>query len=105
MKSKTYQRKTCNGSIYIIVNRDDNNKFCSIIKPTTTTNDCGGSYAYALQDLATFALKRVEGRRDINLIIKALSGHICNAMPPNEHHCKSCPDALASILKGEFADD
>lgn len=106
MKSKTYQRRTCSGSIYIIVNRDDNNKFCSIlINPPSKTNDCGGSYAYALQDLATFALKRVEGHGDINLIIKALSGHICNAMPPNEHHCKSCPDALASILKGEFAND
>jgi len=106
MKSKTYQRKTCSGSLYIIVNRDDNNKFCSIlINPPSKTNECGGSYAYGLQDLATFALKRAEGKRDINLIIKALSGHHCNAMPPNEKHCKSCSDALAGILKEEFAND
>jgi hypothetical protein len=106
MNSKTYKRKTCSGHIYIIVNRDDNNKFCSIlINPPSKTNDCGGSYPYALQDLATFALKRADGQREVNMVVKALSGHICNAMPVNEHHCKSCSDALGQIIKKEFPND
>ena len=105
MKSKTYQRKSCSGSIYIIVNRDDNNKFCSVLlHPPAKENNCGCSYAYALQDLLTFALKRAEDSREINLIIKAVSGHYCNAMPPNKEHCKSCVDAVAGVIKEEFVD-
>jgi hypothetical protein len=106
MIAKTYTRKSCEGAIRVIVNRDDNGKFCSIqIYPPAKENNCGYSYAFALQDLATFALKRAEGQRDINLIIKAVSGHYCNAMPVNEQKCKSCSDCLASVLKVEFPND
>jgi hypothetical protein len=103
MTSKRYERKTCEGSIYIIVNRDDNGKFCSIlIYPPAKENNCGYSWAFAVQDLITFALKRAEGQKELRLIHKALSGQICNAMPPNKDHCKSCPDAIAQVLKKEF---
>ena len=103
MTSKRYERKTCEGSIYIIVNRDDNGKFCSIlIYPPAKENNCGYSWAFAVQDLITFSLKRAEGQKELRLIHKALSGQICNAMPPNKDHCKSCPDAIAQVLKKEF---
>ena len=103
MIAKAYQRKTCEGSIYIIINRDDNGKFCSIqIYPPAKENNCGYSYAFALQDLLTYSLKRAEEERDFKLIIKAISGHYCNAMPVNKHHCKSCVDAVAGIVKEEF---
>lgn len=106
MIAKTHTRRACEGNIRIVVNRDDNNKFCSIqIYPPAKNNDCGYSNAFALQDLATFALRRAEDNKDIKLIIKAVSGHYCNAMPPNEHHCKSCSDCLASVLKTEFLND
>lgn len=106
MIAKTYQRKSCSGSIYIIVNRDDNGKFCSLlIHPPAKTNECGCSYAYALQDLLTFSLRRADGQREINLITKAVAGHYCNAMPPNEHHCKSCADAVAGVVRLEFPND
>jgi len=106
MISKTYQRKTCEGSIYVVVNRDDNNKFCSIqIYPPAKESSCGYSHSFAIQDLLTFALKRAETPRDINLIHKAVSGHICNAMPPNENHCKSCSDAIAQAIRSEFPND
>jgi len=103
MTSKRYERKTCEGSIYIIVNRDDNGKFCSIlIYPPAKENNCGYSWAFAVQDLITFSLKRAEGQKELRLIHKALSGQICNAMPPNKDHCKSCSDAIAQVLKKEF---
>jgi len=104
MIAKTYQRTACNGdNLYITINRKENGEFVSIlIHPPAKTNDCGGSYAYALQDLATFALRRAEGEKDLKLIIKALSGHFCNACPPNKHHGKSCTDYLAQILKEEM---
>ncbi len=106
MIAKRYARKTCDGSIYIIVNRDDNGKFCSIqIYPPAKENNCGYSWAFAVQDLLTFALKRAEDKRDINLIHKAVANHICNAMPANEHHCKSCPDAIAQVIRLEFPND
>ena len=103
MIAKTYDRKTCEGQIYIIVNRNEKGEFQSIlINPPSKTNDCGCSYAYALQDLLTFILRRVEGEKDIKLILKAISGHYCNAMPPNSDHCRSCTDAIAQILRKEF---
>lgn len=106
MIAKSYARKTCEGSIYIVVNRDDNGKFCSIqIYPPAKENNCGYSYAFAVQDLLTFALKRAENKREINLIIKAVSGQHCNACPPSETHHKSCADALAQILKLEMLND
>lgn len=105
MKSRTHQRKTCEGSIYVVVNRDDNNKFCSLqIYPPAKKSSCGYSHSFAIQDLVTFGIKKSENQREINVVIKALSGHHCNAMPPNEKHCKSCSDAIASILKEEFVD-
>jgi len=103
MTSKTYQRKTCEGHIYIIVNRKDNGEFSSLlVNPPSKNNDCGCSYAYALQDLVTFALRRAVDEREIRLIIKAVSGHFCNAMPPNKHKSKSCSDCVAQVLKEEF---
>ena len=106
MKSKTYERKSCEGAIRVVVNRDDNDKFCSIqIYPPAKENNCGYSWAFAVQDLLTFTLKRAENQKDINIILKAVSGHFCNAMPPNEKHCKSCPDAVGQIIRGEFPND
>jgi hypothetical protein len=106
MIAKRYARKTCEGSIYIIINRDNNGKFCSIlVYPPAKENNCGYSYAFAVQDLLTFALKRAENQREINLIIKALSGQMCNACPPTEHHHKSCVDAIAQVLRLEFPND
>jgi len=103
MTSKTFQRRTCEGHIYIIVNRKDNGEFSSLlINPPTKNNDCGCSYAYALQDLLTFALRRTADERETKLIIKAVAGHYCNAMPSNKHHCRSCVDAVAQIIKEEF---
>jgi len=103
MIAKTYCHKTCSGNIYITINRKDNGEFVSIlIHPPAKTNDCGGAMAYSLQDLATFALRRADGDKDIRLIIKALSGHHCNAMPPNKDHARSCSDILGKILKEEF---
>ena len=103
MNAKTFCRPACNGdNLYITINRKENGDFVSIlIHPPAKTNDCGGSYAYALQDLATFALRRSEGEKDIRLIIKALSGHHCHACPPNKHHGKSCSDHLGQIVKEE----
>lgn len=106
MKAKTYCRRSCEGSIRIVVNRDDNGKFCSIqIYPPAKENNCGYSWAFAIQDLLTFSIKRAENQREINLIKKAVSGHYCNAMPPNKHHCKSCSDCLGDVLKTEFPND
>lgn len=106
MIAKTYQRKTCEGSIYIVVNRDDNGKFCSIqIYPPAKESSCGYSHSFAIQDLLTFALKRAETQRDINLIIKAVSGQYCNACPPSETHHKSCVDSISQVLKLEFPND
>jgi len=103
MKAKTYQRKTCEGSIYIIINRDNNGKFCSIqIYPPAKENNCGYSYAFALQDLLTFSLRRATNQREVNLIIKAVAGQFCNACPPSETQHKSCVDAISQILKKEF---
>lgn len=103
MISKTYQRKTCEGHIYIIVNRKENGEFVSIlINPPSKNNDCGCSYAYALQDLLTFSLRRAKEEGEIKLICKAVAGHYCNAMPPSRHHCKSCVDAVAQVIKEEF---
>jgi len=107
MTSKTYIRKTCNNeNIYIIINRKEEGEFASVLlHPPSKTNDCGCSYAYALQDLLTFALRsRAEGEKDIKLIIKAIAGHYCNAMPANKNHCRSCPDGVAQVLKEEFLD-
>ena len=98
-----YQRKSCEGNLYITINRDHDGRFNSLlITPPAKTNDCGGAYAYALQDLLTFALRRAVDEKEIKLILKAISGQFCNAMPPNKNHCKSCPDAIAQILKTEF---
>lgn len=106
MIAKTYDRKSCEGAIRVVVNRDDNGKFCSIqIYPPAKENNCGYSYAFALQDLLTFALKRADGEREVNLILKAVSGHYCNAMPPNEKHCRSCSDAIGQMIRGEFTND
>ena len=105
MIAKTYTRKSCEGSIRVVVNRDDNGKFCSIqIYPPAKENNCGYSYAFALQDILTFALRRAENQREINLIIKSVSGHFCNAMPPNEKHCRSCADAVGGVLREEFVE-
>lgn len=102
MKSKTYQFKSCEGHLYIVVNRNEK-EFNSIqIYPPAKNNDCGYSNAFALQDLVTFALRRAEGKKDIKLIFKAVSGHYCNGMPPNKDHCRSCSDCLASVIKEEF---
>jgi hypothetical protein len=106
MKSKTYQRKSCEGNIYIIVNRDDNNKFCSIqIYPPAKENNCGYSWAFAVQDLLTFCLKRAENQREINLIHKAIANHYCVGMPPSKEHCKSCSDAISQAIRSEFPND
>ena len=106
MESKTYTRKSCEGAIRIVVNRDGNGKFCSVqIYPPAKNSNCGYSWAFAVQDLLTFALKRTEGQRDINLIIKALSGQYCNACPPSEHHHKSCVDAISQAIRSEFPND
>lgn len=106
MIAKRYSRSTCEGSIYIIINRDSNGKFCSIqVYPPAKENNCGYSWAFAVQDLLTFALKRAENQREINLIIKACAGQICNSCPPTEHHHKSCVDAIAGVLKTEFPND
>ena len=103
MKAKRYARKTCEGSIYIIVNRDDNNKFCSIqIYPPAKDNNCGYSYAFALQDLLTFCLKKAESDKEIRMIYKAIASHYCVGMPPNEKHCRSCSDAVAQAVKEEW---
>ena len=103
MISKTYRKRTCEGHIYIIVNRKENKEFASIlINPPSKSNNCGCSYAYALQDLLTFILRQTTDEREIKLIIKAVSGHFCNAMPPNKDHCKSCVDAVAQVIKEEF---
>ena len=105
MVSKTYTRTTCSGKIRVVVNRDDNKKFCSVqIYPPTKTNDCGCSFAFALQDLLTFALKRSENDHDVKLILKGLAGQHCMAMIANEHHAKSCVDHIAQVLKKEFLD-
>ena len=107
MIAKTFQRKACNNdNLYITINRKENGEFVSIlIHPPAKNNDCGGSYAYALQDLATFALRRSPEEKDIRLILKALSGHSCHACPPNKHHGKSCSDYLGQIIKAEFLND
>jgi len=106
MIAKTYTRKSCEGSIRVVVNRDDNGRFCSIqIYPPAKENNCGYSWAFAVQDLLTFSLKRAEGQRELKLIHKAVSNQICNAMPPNEHHCKSCSDAIGQVIKKEFLND
>jgi hypothetical protein len=103
MKSKTYQRKTCEGSIYITIARKEDGTFGSLlITPPSKANNCGCSYAYALQDLLTFSLRRAEGDNELKLILKSISGHYCNAMPPNNNHSKSCPDAISQIIKEEF---
>jgi hypothetical protein len=105
MIAKTYQRKTCEGNIYVVVNRDDNGKFCSIqIYPPAKENNCGYSWAFAVQDLLTFALKRAENQREINLIHKAVANQYCVGMPPNSYHCKSCCDAVSQAIKEEFVD-
>jgi hypothetical protein len=105
VKSKTYERKSCEGAIRVVINRDENNKFCSVqIYPPAKENNCGYSWAFAVQDLLTFALKRAENQREINLIIKACSGQFCNACPPSASHHKSCVDAVAQALKEEFID-
>jgi len=106
MKSHTYCRRSCDGSIYIIVNRNEKGEFQSLlINPPSKTNDCGCSYAYSLQDLLTFSLLHADGEKDIRLILKAVSGHYCNAMPPNKDHCKSCSDAVGNILRKEFMNE
>lgn len=106
MIAKTYKRNSCDGAIRVIVNRDDNGKFCSIlIYPPAKENNCGYSWAFAVQDLLTFSLKRVENQREINLIIKAVSGHFCNGMPANSNHCRSCSDAIAQAIRKEFPND
>ena len=103
MKSKTYQRKSCEGHIYITIIRDKNDKFNQVlIASPSKNNDCGGSYAYAMQDLLTYCLRRAEDKKDFDLIIKAISHQICNAMPPNKQHCKSCSDCVASVIKEDF---
>lgn len=105
MKAKTYKRKTCEGSISVVINRDENGKFCSLqIYPPAKENNCGYSYAFALQDIVTFAINRAKDEKDIKLILKAISGHYCNAMPVNSFHCKSCVDAVSQVLKGELID-
>lgn len=106
MIAKTYSRKSCEGAIRVVVNRDDNGKFCSIqIYPPAKNSNCGYSWAFAVQDLLTFALKRAEGQREINLITKSVAGHFCNACPPSETKHRSCSDALAQVIKTEFPND
>lgn len=103
LQAKTYQRPSCEGHIYLTINRDDAGKFVSLmLSPPAKTNNCGGAFAYALQDLLTFALRRIKEKDDITLILKAVRGQKCNAMPPNRHHCRSCVDALYGVLKSEF---
>ena len=102
--SKTYRRKTCEGHLYLTIARKEGRFDYILITPPSKTNDCGSSWAIALQDLLTFSLRRIEGEKDFKLILKALSGHYCNAMPPNKSHCRSCPDAVASILKEDFVE-
>jgi len=105
MISKTYQRKTCEGSIYIVVNRDDNNKFCSIqIYPPAKETNCGYSWAFAVQDLLTLCFKKAENDKDIRMIHKAIASHYCVGMPPNEKHCRSCSDAISQAIKEEFSE-
>lgn len=69
---------------------------------TYICTDCGYSWAFAIQDLLTFALKRAEGDRDLKLIAKSVMGQFCNAMPVNQDHAKSCVDAISQVLKKEF---
>lgn len=103
MVAKTYTRKACEGNIRIVVNRDGNNKFCSIqIYPPAKNSNCGYSWAFAVQDLLTFCLKRAGGQREVNLITKSVAGHFCNACPPSETRHRSCVDAISQILKKEF---
>lgn len=106
MKSKTYQRKACNGnSLYITINRNEGEEFNSIlINPPAKNNDCGGSYAYSLQDLLTFCLRKRENG-DLKKILKCISGHHCHAVCPNKWHGKSCSDYIAQIIKEEFPND
>jgi len=104
MTGRTHQRTSCEGHIYITVNRKDGKFENILISPPAKTNDCGGSWAYAVQDLLTFTLRRADVEKDLKVILKALSGHICNAMPPNRRHCKSCVDSVASVLKEEFSE-
>jgi len=106
MIARKYTRKSCKGSIHIIVNRDDNGKFCSIqIYPPAKENNCGYSWAFAVQDLLTFALKRAEEQKEVRIIHKAVANQICNGMPPNKDHCKSCSDAIAQVIQKEFLND
>jgi len=103
MKTKSYRFSTCEGNIYIMVNHNNKGEFDSIqIYPPAKNNNCGYSWAFALQDLVTFALRRVKDNDDIRLIIKSIAGHNCNAMPPNKQHCKSCVDALSKVVKENF---
>lgn len=105
MISKTYTRKTCSGNLRVVVNRDDNKKFCSLqIYPPAKNNDCGYSYAFALQDLLTFSFKHASDEHEIKVIIKAVSGQYCNACPVSETKHKSCVDGISQILKKEFLD-
>lgn len=106
MKSKTYNRKVCEGNIYVTIARNRENKVSSLlISPPSKSNDCGGSTLYALQDLVTFGIRHAENREDIKLILKALSGHHCNACPPTQTGHKSCVDAVAQILREELKDE
>ncbi len=99
---KAYQRSACEGHIYVIINRTEKGEFDSIlINPPSKNNDCGGSYAFAVQDLLTYCLRRAK-KDDFSIILKAISGQYCNAMPPNKHHCKSCIDAIADCIKSDF---
>lgn len=102
MNSKTYQRPTCKGHIYITVVRDEKGKFDYVIaSPPAKDSDCGGM-VYAIQDLLTWSLRKAEKKEDINQIIKAVTGHFCNGQRPNKFHCKSCSDAFGQVLKKEL---
>ena len=106
VQAKRHQKTSCDGSIYIIINRDKNGKFASLlIYPPAKKNECGYSWAFAVQDLLTFCLLKAKDEREIKLILKAVSGHYCNAMPANKSHCKSCIDAVAQVLKEELFKD
>lgn len=102
-QSKTHRAETGCGSLYLTIAYKEDGKFNFIKINAEKDCQCGNSWADAISDTLTFALRRAT-QEEIKPLLKQLIGHSCNNKKPNAKHIESCADAIGKILREELID-
>jgi len=105
-KSRTYQKDTGCGHIYIIICyysiAEKEGRIEQILINGDKENACGNSFFNTLADDLTYMVRRIRNKFEAIAICKNYRYHRCNKIKPNKDHVVSCVDAIGQVLQNEL---